>query len=257
MEFLGEFKSQTTTQAIDFQTDFLGVEQRRWRLANGKGIPVLKSEQLSFGLDYQYNQWLISTEAYLKKVDGITSQSQGFRGKFEFAQIVGNYNVAGLDVLLKKKIDAISFWISYSLTNNTYEFPGLERTNTPSNIEIINSATLAMAYSDKGFKFSAGVKLRDGKPFTALTPKGFFNDQFDYELTNSSNLKNYMRVDVSASQEFDLFSDIKAYAGVSVLNLLGRNNILDSYYEKNNGAIKQIDRKGLGFTPNIVFRIKF
>ena len=52
VQVLGEFKSQTTTQRIDFESDFLGVEKRRWVLANDETIPVINSKQISMGFEY-------------------------------------------------------------------------------------------------------------------------------------------------------------------------------------------------------------
>jgi len=89
-ELLGEFKSQTTTQVIDFQTDFLGVENRRWRLSNGSDIPVVESIQASSGLHYQKDGLLLSAEFYYKEVQGITTASQGFRNQFEFVKSSGD-----------------------------------------------------------------------------------------------------------------------------------------------------------------------
>lgn len=71
---MGEVKSQATTQIIDLQEDFLGVEKRRWMLANNKDIPVMTSRQVSGGFDYNKQRWLISTEGFYKTVDGITTK---------------------------------------------------------------------------------------------------------------------------------------------------------------------------------------
>ena len=50
LEILGEQKNQTTSQIIDLQKDFLGIEKRRWILSNDKSIPVMQSNQASLGL---------------------------------------------------------------------------------------------------------------------------------------------------------------------------------------------------------------
>jgi hypothetical protein len=44
----GEFKNQTTTQIIDFEDDFLGVEKTRV-LVNNEDIPIATSKQSSLG----------------------------------------------------------------------------------------------------------------------------------------------------------------------------------------------------------------
>ncbi|WP_121667820.1 TonB-dependent receptor plug domain-containing protein [Mesonia aquimarina] len=258
LEVLGELKSQTTTQIIDFETDFLGIEKRRWQLANQQDIPILKSKQLSLGLRYYRNQWLFSAEAYTKKVDNISSQSQGFQNQYQYAQIIGDYTINGIDFLVNKRFENLSAWISYSLTNNNYIFDNLGNTSFPNNVEIINSLSVAASYNLDQFKFSGGINWRSGKPFTPLTADGLENNIFQYEEANSSNLKNYLRVDVSASKEFNLNKNLDAYVGISIWNLLDRKNIINAYYERpNNNDIELIEQEALGLTPNFVFRLKF
>jgi hypothetical protein len=46
-----EFKNQTTTQIIDFEDDFLGVEKRRWVLVNNEDIPIATSKTKLFGIE--------------------------------------------------------------------------------------------------------------------------------------------------------------------------------------------------------------
>src|SRR5690606_727366 len=58
-EVLGEFKHQNTSQVINFQTDFLGIEKRRWQLSNNGDIPILESKQISAGLTYHHFGWLL------------------------------------------------------------------------------------------------------------------------------------------------------------------------------------------------------
>ena len=81
-QLLGELKHQTASQIIDFQDDFLGIENRPWILANDDAFPILKSYQGSLGLFYTNNGWLISTEGYMKNVDGVTTKSQGFQNQY-------------------------------------------------------------------------------------------------------------------------------------------------------------------------------
>ena len=65
LEILGEFKHQTTSQIINFQNDFLGVEERRWQLSNNQNIPVITSKQMSIGLQFNENGWLLNGEGLL------------------------------------------------------------------------------------------------------------------------------------------------------------------------------------------------
>ncbi|MBC8883071.1 TonB-dependent receptor [Flavobacterium piscinae] len=67
VELSGEQKNQTASQIIDLQQDFLGVEKRRWVLANNESIPIQQSNQASLGFVFRKNNWLIHPEAFYKK----------------------------------------------------------------------------------------------------------------------------------------------------------------------------------------------
>ncbi|NNJ81305.1 MAG: TonB-dependent receptor plug domain-containing protein, partial [Flavobacteriaceae bacterium] len=75
LDIAGELKSQTTSQIIDLQNDFLGVENRRWVLSRENEIPILKGQQLSAGINYSRSGWLVNAEPYIKHIKGITTQS--------------------------------------------------------------------------------------------------------------------------------------------------------------------------------------
>ncbi|HLU80486.1 MAG TPA: hypothetical protein VK010_00285, partial [Flavobacteriaceae bacterium] len=257
IEFLGEYKSQATTQTIDYQTDFLGVEKRRWRLADGDEIPLLTSKQVSLGLIYDKNDWLISVTGYLKEVEGITSQSQGFQNQYQYARFTGSYFTKGVDFLIDKSFGNFSSYISYSLSGNEYTFSVLPEENFPNSVEIVNSLSFALAYELDDFKVSAGMKYRNGKPFTALTNSGLQNNQLIYKSPNSNNLEDYFRVDISASQKLDFGQGIKAQLGISIWNLLDNENIIDSHYRLENGKVSRIFQQGLGLTPNLSVRVFF
>lgn len=257
LEILGEMKSQATTQEIDYQTDFLGIEKRRWHIANNEDTPILHSKQFSIGLHFDHKGWLISLESYLKEVTGITSQSQGFQNQYQFAKIIGSYKVKGMDFLLNKKFGHFSSWIRYSLTDNTYTFSDLPEKHLPNVVEIAHSFHLATSYRLRDFKISAGMKWRSGKPFTPLTEEGLESGNLIYEPAFSKNLKNYFRVDLSASQKFKLGEKIDAYVGISIWNLLDTENVLNSYYQETKEEVVQIEQPGLGITPNFSFRILF
>ncbi len=256
-EILGELKSQVTTQEIDYQTDFLGIEKRRWRLADNDEIPILSSKQLSFGLYYDKKSWLISAETYFKEVNGITSQSQGFQNQYQYAQITGSYFVKGIDFLLGKRFGEFSSWLGYSVMDNTYTFPALPEKSLPNILEIAHSFHFTTSYASGDFKVSLGVKWRTGKPFTPLTKEGLESGNLIYAPAFSVNLKNYFRMDLSANQQFKLAKNTNAYVGISLWNLMDTKNVINSYYKKNNGKVILVEESALGLTPNFSFRILF
>ena len=272
-EVLGEFKSQTTSQIIDLQNDFLGIENRRWVLANNRTevqtinskniypIPIVKSKQASAGIHYSKNKLLISAEGYIKKVDGITTRSQGFQNQYQFVNAIGSYKIKGIDVLLNKQFsDIVSSWFSYSYSTNDYKFNDLNNGEEfPNNADIQHAVTFASTYTYNDIKFAIGLNWHSGKP---ITEPGETDSPDDNEITysspNSTNLNNYLRVDCSATYGFDISDTARATVGASIWNILNKRNILNAYYTlDDNNMVNKVENESLGITPNVSFRVRF
>lgn len=264
LEILGELKSQTTSQIIDLQNDFLGVEKRRWILSNDDDIPIIKSEQVSAGIHFNKNKLLISAEAYIKEVDGITTRSQGFQNQFQFVNAIGSYQVKGMDFLINKQFSNISTWLSYSYSDNDYTFRDLNSGKSfPNNFNIKHAFTFGGTYTHNSFKFAIGLNWRTGKPFTEpneITP--ITNGIINYNAPNSSNLDDYIRADLSGTYTFRIGDTSDAIIGFSLWNILDRTNIVNTYYTiddtiDDNDTISKIENQSLGITPNVSFRVRF
>ncbi len=257
---LGEFKSQTTSQIIDLQNDFLGIEKRRWVLANNENIPIIKSKQASAGLHYKKNDLLISTEAYLKDVEGITTRSQGFQNQYQFVNSIGNYQVKGIDFLINKQFTNASTWLSYSYSKNDYTFDSLNDGNDfPNNADLRHALTFAGTYTINNLKFALGVNWHTGKPTTTIQEENeIVDNDINYNLPNSNNLDDYFRTDFSTTYNFDIGRDTKAKIGLSIWNLLNKKNTLNTYYTINDDddTVNKVENQSLGITPNISFRIE-
>ncbi len=259
LEILGEFKHQITSQVINLQNDFLGVEKRRWQLANNTNIPVVQSKQISLGLQYNRNGWLIDGEGYFKVVDGITAQSQGFQNQYLLARANGSYEVFGFDFLLRKQFQNFNSWVSYTYMDNYSNFETLQNDKFHNNFDITNAITFGTSYTLKDFKFSAGFNWHSGKPTTnPLAGNEVSSNEINYELANSGRLDDYFRVDLSSNYKLKLSKKTKAELGVSILNLFNQNNIINNYYNINdNSQLEESSQSSLGFTPNLSFRVSF
>lgn len=257
-EILAEVKHQTTTQIVQFQNDFLGVENRRWILVNNEGIPIIKSKQASIGLHYSKKGWLIGAEGYYKSVNGITTQSQGFQNQYQFAKTNGSYIVYGADFLINKHFNNLSAWLSYSYAENTYTFNDLEDTKFPNNLDIRHVISLASSYTLNNFKLSAGLNWHSGKPTTEPIYNNEVEDRrINYEPANSSRLDDYMRIDVSAQYSFNLGKKARGHTGLSVWNLSNSKNVINNYYRRTNSGVNEIEQYSLAITPNASFRVIF
>tara|TARA_R110002033_G_scaffold57314_3_gene106412 strand:+ start:13992 stop:16286 length:2295 start_codon:yes stop_codon:yes gene_type:complete len=258
VEFLGEFKHQNTSQVINFQNDFLGVEKRRWQLSDENEIPVIKSKQVSLGFSFNKSDWLISAEGYYKKVKGITTQSQGFQNQYEFVKTSGNYEVKGIDFIVRKQFDKFNSWLSYAYMDNDYTFNSLPENNFPNNFDVTHAVTFGTNYTADHLKISAGFNWNSGRPKTnPVTGNEIIDNAINYEATNTSQLQEYFRVDVSALYDFKLIKTITANIGLSIWNLLDKKNTINSFYRLNNSVIEEVNQHSLGRTPNVVFRVNF
>lgn len=259
LEILGEQKSQTLSQIIDLQQDFLGVEKRRWTLSNNDNIPIQKSNQLSLGFNFKKNNWLITLDNFYKKITGITSSSQGFVNQFELERAVGDYSVLGSEFLIQKSFNRFYTWLSYAFNDNQYDFKTLNSSSFPNNFEITHAVSWAGIYEWKKVKLALGAKWHTGRPIT--TPISFTvsdtNPNIVYNQPNNEKLEDYFQVNFSASKEWRLGAKSSLQTSASVMNLLNTRNSINRFYRINNGnnIVESVDTFSLELTPN--FNIKF
>ena len=259
VELSGEYKSQSTSQIIDLQKDFLGIEKRRWVLANNTTIPIIKSKQVSLGVSYNKNKLLISAEGYIKEVKGITTRSQGFQNQFQFVNAIGSYKVKGIDFLINKQLNnRLSTWLSYSYSINQYTFKTLNNgEDFPNNVDIKHVFNFASTYTLKDFKMGLGINWHSGRPLTIpVNNNPIFDSRINFQAPNNNRVDNYLRADFSATYQFKLYNK-KAIIGASIWNLLNRKNTINSYYILNKETVSKVENKSLGLTPNISFRVNF
>ncbi|WP_345274773.1 TonB-dependent receptor plug domain-containing protein [Flaviramulus aquimarinus] len=258
VEVLGEMKHQNTSQVINFQNDFLGVEKRRWQLSNNSDIPIIKSKQVSIGVNYNRKGWQLSVEAYHKKVNGITSQSQGFQNQYEFVQTSGSYQANGLDFILRKQMRNFNTWLSYAYLNSDYTFKSWPEYKFPSNYDISHALTLGSTYALKNLRISTGFNWFSGKPTTLpVADNAVIDNNINFGASNSSMLNDYFKVDISALYGFKIKQKTKVDLGASIWNVFNRDNQINNFFRVNDGQVDETLQTSLGFSPNIVMRVYF
>ena len=264
VEVSAEQKSQTASQIIDLQQDFLGVEKRRWVLANNETIPIQKSNQGSIGVVFRQNNWLIHPEAFYKKVTGITSSGQGFQNQLEFVKVTGAYEVYGVEVLIQKQIAPFTGWLNYSFNNNDYTFEGYIPPQFANNFEVNHSMALGATYQWNNLKLALGGKWFTGRPNTIpLSNTPVFNTpdnpEIAYSLPNAANLDAYFQVNFSSSYAMAMGKKTTLFLGVSVLNLLNQRNTINRFYRINpdNNAIEEVNTYSMELTPNAFVKVIF
>ncbi len=266
-EVLGEFKSQSTTQRIDFESDFLGIEKRRWVLADNESTPVIKSKQASAGLVYNKRGFFINLEGFYKIVEDINSANQGLQNQFQFSRAIGNYTVKGAELVVNKRTKSFSSWLSYMYSKNDYKFESLQTETFPNNLDIQHAATIAGSYNWNALKIALGVNWHSGKPYTipvenaeTTTEGGITSIQYD--TPNAERLPDYFRADLSAEYLWELSPTIDAKINIALLNLLNTENTINIRYalardENNQETVNKIEEVSLGITPNFSFQVLF
>lgn len=264
MEIQGEFKNQTTQQIVDLEQNFLGIEKRRWILSDDDTLPVTKSKQASLGFNYDRNKWFIGLEGFYKEVDGISTRTQGFQNEDQFNGEIGSYTVKGAEFLINYKNSQFSTWLSYAYNDNVYRFEDITPNEFPNNLDIRHTVTFASTYNYNNLKLGVGINYRTGKPYTKPEEGAnavnllTFPNSINYQSPNSSRLPDYLRADASLNYTFLIGTEVKATAGASVLNILGKRNVLNTYYRLNDmDEIETVESISLGLTPNISFRVSF
>ncbi|WP_299161289.1 carboxypeptidase-like regulatory domain-containing protein [uncultured Eudoraea sp.] len=259
LEVLGEFKHQNTSQVINFQSDFLGLEKRRWQLSNDADVPIIQSKQGSLGLSYERLNWLVHAVGFVKEVNGITTQSQGFLDQYEFVRTSGQYDAYGVDFLLRKQIRDWNIWLSYGYLNSKYRFEELPEPEFRSNFDITHAISSGVTFSTNKLQVAAGVNWRTGRPFTPLTTGDEIVDgNINYAAVNSDQLNDYLRLDVSTIYTTRLSNKTDLQAGISIWNLLNRENIINTFFRLDNlGNAQQVIQTSLGITPNATIKFLF
>lgn len=262
IELLGEKKSQTTSQVIDLQQDFLGVEKRRWVLADDNAIPIQKSNQISMGFTFKNKNWLLTLDNYYKKVTGISSASQAFQNQLELQKINGDYTAIGSEILLQRNFNRFYSWLSYSFSNSEYAFRNFNPSQFPNNFQIVHSISWAGIYERKNLKMALGSKWNSGRPETTPLSNGLnlsnpANPSVNYNTPNNENLKDYFQVNFSALYEWKLTKKTNLQLGFSVLNIFDNQNVINRYYRANstNTSIESVDTYSLARTFNVNIKL--
>jgi outer membrane cobalamin receptor len=265
-----EIRNQSISQILEFTTQDVGLENQIWAVSDRDAFPIIRSEQVSTGFLVQKNGWNLDMEVYYRNIDGQTSISSGFES-VEGSFTEGESSTRGLDVILKKKINNYSTWLSYTYSKTDFTFGDLNAGKPFSgNNDITNSLTWSQSYAHKDFQFSMGWNFRTGIPYTKAGTR-LENDviEIEFETLNAQRLKNYHRLDVSAvynSKRTEKENALGWTFGISLLNVYGRQNelrkefsLFDVLDDEGNANIelRELTRFSLGFTPNLVFRLNF
>ncbi|MDO5971463.1 TonB-dependent receptor [Flavivirga aquimarina] len=265
IQLRGERKTQNISQAVNLENNFLGIEKRRWFLANNSIAPLQISRQLELDLGYKKGRHMFSTSIYAKTVKGITTNNQGFQNLNQFENLFGSYVIKGYTLHYNYKNRHLNAWLSYNYSINKYKFKdkNLNTSRFYNNNDMRHSFISGLNIKHKLLNFSLGMEYNSGKPYTSINKEspiiiGAFN-RINYNEPNRERLADYLKFDTSVSYNFDISKKIDYKLTLGLINIGNRKNILNRYYTltEDKEDIEILDRYGLEFTPNVSLNIDF
>ncbi len=260
-----EYKTQTIYQITTTSSFDIDLETNSWIQSDSESN-VIKSNQLAGGLLFNKDNWRIEIEGYYKKNKGVTKLFNSIKGNRNRSK--GDLEISGVDILLKKRIDAYRTWASYSFTDQNVVYEDLNNGESfPSRFDITHDFAWVHSYHWKNFEFSIGWNIRTGLPYTPTYTEEA-NDSSPINFiegdTYSKRLSTYHRMDFSASYNFTPLRN-KAWTSklsFSLFNLYNQNNnVRRKYFARshidNSKELKDVNTFTSKITPNIACRINF
>jgi len=209
------------------------------------------------GLTYKFRDWLVQLTAYHKQVEGINSRSQGFTNQLELLDLIGNYDVNGLEFLIQHQLEDWWFWSSYAFQDNTYEFNTFDPVFFTNNFERTHQLSAGISYTKSNFLLSLGADHFSGKPFTPIDEQQPINtSEINFLLPNSSHLKNHWQVNFTGAYR-ENFDEWRMKTGIGILNLTDDQQVSDRIFRLENDDVRTVQRQSLGITPNIFIQFYF
>ena len=176
----------------------------------------------------------------------------------------GSGEVKGFEVLLQKKIEKYTGWISYTYTDVKHLFPLLnEGKKFPGRNTQKNEFKIFNNYEINGWNFSVSFIYGSGQPYTEPSYKYNINLLDESKLSfigvgpkNGSLLPDYHRMDIGVHHIFT-FNGTKGDIGLSIFNIYNRANVWYYEYDFNQDPVLKTRVKYLGFVPNINLKFEF
>lgn len=268
---------QFISQITEFDGNENGFSTELWALSEDRSVPVQEANQYQVGFIYNKNNWTVDLQAYRKDIKGLSSRAYNFINVDNDKKSIGNAEVRGIDLLLKKRINKnLKTWVSYTLSEIELNFPKVSEEPFYADYDQRHSIKITTQLKLGDFELGAGFNYSSGLPFTRI--EGFevenqgggqqagqqdTNIDIDYGPINKNTLRQTIEINLSGSYQF-LFnkSESKAIITGSVINLLNRKNVWNRTYfietPRNEPAkLQQLEKENLPFTPNLSLRFEF
>ncbi len=248
-----------------------GIESSIWALAGTPFIPVINSDLLQLGGIYNKSGLVIDLQIYQRNISGVSSRAADLETQQDSNPILGDSEVRGLDILLKKRYHKLRSWFSYSLSKTEMTFKKIQRESFLADHDQTHVFQWSNQLDINSFEFSIGYKFSSGTPYSIITsfdiidPPGSGPDQIigEYDGINLNRLKGVHDLNTSVAYNFNRLNEgWKGYLVFSISNLLDQKYVFNRSYSIDNRPnqmpnISRLDKIGLGITPNLSLRFEW
>jgi hypothetical protein len=223
----------------------LGDYRLAWSVCDNNEVSVLSSKSLTCGLTYNKKGFIFSAEGYLKRTGAITRFLETDSGTDLYE---GDSKTKGLDIFIKKDFKDQTIWISYTLSKTLEYFPYFPTMEyIPAMHDQRHELKFAGLTRYKSLHLSVNYVFGSGFPDPDQLPA-----LIDY-------MQPYSRLDAALIYKLSK-RRVHLDAGISVLNVLNRENIRYSNYTRiptNETTTISLYAEAVPLTPTIFLNIYF
>ena len=263
---------QFLSQLVEFKGANFGISSPIWVLADERKVSVLSSTQVQAGFIYQQDGWLADIQVYSKRSSGLTALSIGLVPGPQQGFNLGKAQVAGLDILVKKRWGGFSTWLSYSLSEVNYKFDSFFDTNFNASFDQRHQFKWANVWQRNDWTFSLGWQWSSGLPYSLMRDFRLRpNDNGELNIVDPIySAYNGQRLDGMHQMDASIFyrlrpkkqSDWSGAIGIALINMYDQRNVYSREYYVENPPnmprrINFEESENVGFVPNFIFRVEW
>ncbi|WP_294747040.1 TonB-dependent receptor [uncultured Prevotella sp.] len=224
-----------------FQTGFsnIGLPSEFWMSASEKMVPQYAHEWSLSAASYLFNrQYRLSADIFYKKLyhqleySGSVLDFINSTYNIERQLLHGDGRNYGFCLMLNKCSGPLTGWVSYTYTNAKRSFSAVQPGDYPASHERPHEFNAVATYAlNSHWSFGATFVYASGTPFTAPVSISFIDNNLmmKYGPYNSSRLKPYKRLDLSANYKWKSRMFRENGINLSVYNAIAQSNELFYY----------------------------
>jgi len=257
---------------------FGNSDQFYWVLGDDENYPILRSQHVTFGANYNYENWTFEIEAYRRRTSGLLESRFALKSQFnglensDDDQLLlpkGSNVTHGIDFFIKRKSRRYVTWLSYTMSNSVSQFDLLNNGLPFSgNFDQRHELNWVNIYKIGSWEFSSVFIYGSGRPYTS---RGEVSNRkiilFDATNFNAFRLPDYHRLDLSVKYRTTI-GKVNFESGVTFFNIYDRENVKSRRFSLRFNLNEQRDQITsltafpvettlLGFTPNFFINLNF